>query len=85
MLNEPEYEDEPVNRSSSFGDFRSTSAVKGNEISHQQAGVTRSQAISSLVNLETQNINTDLNEFVHSTPIRFVYAKEKIIISLQII
>ncbi|KAK4022479.1 hypothetical protein OUZ56_007941 [Daphnia magna] len=69
MLNEPEYEDEPVNRSSSFGDFRSTSAVKGNEISHQQAGVTRSQAISSLINLETQNINTDLNEFVHSTPI----------------
>ncbi|KAI9555383.1 hypothetical protein GHT06_017898 [Daphnia sinensis] len=67
MLNEPEYEDEPVNRSSSFGDFRSTGSVNGNEISDQQAVVTRSQAISNLVNLETQNAN--LNEFVHSTPI----------------
>ncbi|XP_057380976.1 uncharacterized protein LOC130703541 isoform X2 [Daphnia carinata] len=69
MLNEPEYEDEPVNRSSSFGDFRSTSTVKGNEISDQQTMVTRSQAISSLVNLETEDTKTDLNEFVHSTPI----------------
>ncbi|XP_046652411.1 golgin subfamily B member 1-like [Daphnia pulicaria] len=69
MLNEPEYEDEPINRSS-FGDSKSSFRMLGNQNgSPEKVICNKMKTHSCLNNLETQASKVLLNDFVHSTPI----------------
>jgi ABC-type enterochelin transport system ATPase subunit len=71
MLNEPEYEDEPINRSS-FGDSKSSFRMLGNQNgSPEKVICNKMKTHSCLNNLETQASKVLLNDFVHSTPIRY--------------